>query len=69
MGHEMTQIVPFVQGHASYHKTRRFNVGGQFVDCLIQNYAFEKAFGEAQKFNLLQDNLHFSFDIRRKVKE
>ena len=35
LGHEMTQIVPFLNGHASFHQTRAFPVGGLTIDSIM----------------------------------
>lgn len=41
VGHELTQIVPFVDGRASYHKVAVFPVAGMFVDHLLSNYMLD----------------------------
>jgi actin-related protein len=35
IGHEVTQIVPFVDGRACYHKAAAFPAAGMFVDHIL----------------------------------
>ena len=62
IGHEMTQIVPFIDGRASYHKTSNFPVGGLFVDYIMQNYLF---FHSGEKIKVYGDSLHFNYAIQK----
>jgi len=43
IGHELTQIVPFIDGRASYHKARTFPVGAMFIDHVLAHDLFDKS--------------------------
>ena len=38
LGHEMTQIVPILDGQVSYGQIKSYPVGGSFVDAMIQKH-------------------------------
>ena len=61
LGHEMTQLVPFSNGHASFHQTNTFPVGGLCIDALFLK--------EPGKTNNRRPNKFEGYEIRREYKE
>ena len=61
LGHEMTQLVPFSNGHASFHQANTFPVGGLCIDALFLK-ELEKTFNK-------RPNKFDGYEIRREYKE
>lgn len=63
VGHEVTQIVPFIDGRASYHKAVVFPVAGMFVDYVL-------AYGlVGKKGKDLESDLAFNFKLSQRKAE
>lgn len=60
IGHEATQIVPFIDGRASYHKSVVYPVGGMFVDSILASRLISK------REDLSESDLHFNFSLGNK---
>ena len=63
IGHEITSIVPFVDGRASYWKTSTFPVGGCFNDYVLSNFLFRDSIS-MDKRELFGDSLYFNYKMK-----
>ena len=68
LGHEMTQIVPFQNGHASFHQTKTFPVGGLCIDAIFLEQ-LKSADLSNQIPNGTRQSKFFGYDVRRHIKE
>lgn len=74
LGHEMTQIVPFQNGHASFHQANTFPVGGLCIDALFleqlkSDFKDSSSSLTTQIPSGTRRSKFFGYQVRRHVKE